>query len=130
MTGKKKRGRPPKPRPEGGVPSAPRKRGVDEHGNPIPRGSNPIDPLTGKKKRGRPKKSDLPPGSAPPAPFIGPKKPRKNSKAALALQQQEEEERRRQQQQEGGGGGSILEAQLSAGTDGQTTQVRNSPDRK
>lgn len=27
-------------------------------GNPLPKGSNPIDPLTGRKKRGRPKKCD------------------------------------------------------------------------
>ena len=57
LTGKKKRGRPPKPRPDGTVP-VPKRSRVDEHGLPLPRGSNPIDPLTGKKKRGRPKKSD------------------------------------------------------------------------
>ena len=57
LTGKKKRGRPPKPRPDGSVP-APKRRMVDENGVPLPRGSNPIDPLTGKKKRGRPKKCD------------------------------------------------------------------------
>ena len=56
-TGKKRRGRPPKPRPDGTVPM-PKRRLVDENGQPLPRGSNPIDPLTGKKKRGRPKKSD------------------------------------------------------------------------
>lgn len=59
-TGKKRRGRPPKPRPDGTVPPPKRKR-VDEFGNPLPKGVNPIDPLTGKKKRGRPKKSELPP---------------------------------------------------------------------
>ena len=57
LTGKKRRGRPPKPRPDGSVPM-PKRRQVDEHGTPLPKGSNPIDPLTGKKKRGRPKKSD------------------------------------------------------------------------
>merc|ERR1719277_919930 len=60
LTGKKRRGRPPKPRPDGTLP-APKRRRVDEFGNPLPKGSNPIDPVTGKKKRGRPKKSDLPP---------------------------------------------------------------------
>jgi len=59
-TGKKRRGRPPKPRPDGSLP-APKRRRVDEFGNPLPKGTNPIDPVTGKKKRGRPKKSDLPP---------------------------------------------------------------------
>jgi hypothetical protein len=58
ITGKKRRGRPPKARPDGTVPP-PKRRQLDGDGNPIPRGSNPIDPLTGKKKRGRPKKSDL-----------------------------------------------------------------------
>ncbi|TRY70249.1 hypothetical protein TCAL_07535 [Tigriopus californicus] len=62
QTGKKRRGRPPKPRPDGSLPP-PKRRAVDSSGNPIPRGSNPIDPLTGKKKRGRPKKTDLPPGT-------------------------------------------------------------------
>ena len=57
-TGKKRRGRPPKPRPDGTLPPPKRKR-VDEFGNPLPKGSNPIDPITGKKKRGRPKKSEL-----------------------------------------------------------------------
>ena len=57
ITGKKRRGRPPKPRPDGSVPQ-PKRRQVDQHGMPLPRGSNPIDPLTGKKKRGRPKKCD------------------------------------------------------------------------
>ena len=60
VTGKKRRGRPPKPRPDGSLPP-PKRRVLDADGNPIPRGSNPIDPLTGKKKRGRPKKADLPP---------------------------------------------------------------------
>ena len=55
-TGKKRRGRPPKPRPDGTVPP-PKRRKVDDNGLPLPRGTNPIDPLTGKKKRGRPKKS-------------------------------------------------------------------------
>jgi len=54
-TGKKRRGRPPKPRPDGSLP-APKRRKVDEFGNPLPKGTNPIDPVTGKKKRGRPKK--------------------------------------------------------------------------
>ena len=58
-TGKKRRGRPPKPRPDGTMP-APKRRRVDEFGNPLPKGSNPIDPVTGKKKRGRPKKCDMP----------------------------------------------------------------------
>ena len=57
LTGKKRRGRPPKPRPDGSVPQ-PKRRQVDDNGVPLPRGSNPIDPLTGKKKRGRPKKCD------------------------------------------------------------------------
>ena len=56
-TGKKRRGRPPKPRPDGSVP-LPKRRQVDENGVPLPRGSNPIDPITGKKKRGRPKKCE------------------------------------------------------------------------
>ena len=56
-TGKKRRGRPPKPRPDGTVPP-PKRRKVDDNGLPLPRGTNPIDPLTGKKKRGRPKKSE------------------------------------------------------------------------
>ena len=56
-TGKKRRGRPPKPRPDGTVPP-PKRRRVDDNGLPLPRGTNPIDPLTGKKKRGRPKKSE------------------------------------------------------------------------
>merc|ERR1719323_1236191 len=60
VTGKKRRGRPPKPRPDGTLP-APKRRRVDEFGNPLPKGSNPIDPVTGEKKRGRHKKSDLPP---------------------------------------------------------------------
>ena len=60
VTGKKRRGRPPKPRADGSLPP-PKKKRVDEFGNPLPKGSNPIDPVTGKKKRGRPKKSDLPP---------------------------------------------------------------------
>ena len=64
-TGKKRRGRPPKPRIDGTLPPPKRKR-VDEYGNPIPKGSNPIDPVTGKKKRGRPKKSDMPPGMSMP----------------------------------------------------------------
>ena len=59
-TGKKRRGRPPKARPDGSLPP-PKKKRVDEFGKPLPKGSNPIDPVTGKKKRGRPKKSDLPP---------------------------------------------------------------------
>lgn len=71
LTGKKRRGRPPKPRPDGTIPP-PKRRTVDADGNPIPRGTNPIDPLTGKKKRGRPKKADLPPGVSPP-----PRKPKK-----------------------------------------------------
>ena len=58
LTGKKRRGRPPKPRPDGSLPP-PKRRQLDANGNPLPRASNPIDPLTGKKKRGRPKKSDL-----------------------------------------------------------------------
>lgn len=58
ITGKKRRGRPPKPRPDGTLPP-PKRRRVDEFGNPLPKGSNPIDPLTGKKKRGRPKKCDM-----------------------------------------------------------------------
>ena len=57
VTGKKRRGRPPKPRPDGTVPP-PKRRRVDAEGMPLPRGTNPIDPLTGKKKRGRPKKSE------------------------------------------------------------------------
>jgi TDG/mug DNA glycosylase family protein len=67
-TGKKRRGRPPKPRPDGSLP-APKRRRVDEFGNPLPKGSNPIDPVTGKKKRGRPKKSDM---VQHPAPALGP----------------------------------------------------------
>jgi hypothetical protein len=63
-TGKKRRGRPPKPRPDGSLPPPKRKR-VDDFGNPLPKGSNPIDPITGKKKRGRPKKTDLPPSMGP-----------------------------------------------------------------
>merc|ERR1712227_259176 len=59
-TGKKRRGRPPKPRADGSLPP-PKKKRVDEFGNPLPKGANPIDPVTGKKKRGRPKKSDMPP---------------------------------------------------------------------
>ena len=55
--GKKRRGRPPKPRPDGTLPP-PKRRRVDAEGMPLPRGTNPIDPLTGKKKRGRPKKSE------------------------------------------------------------------------
>ena len=55
LTDKKRRGRPPKPRPDGTFPM-PKRRQVDENGVPLPRGNNPIDPLTGKKKRGRPKK--------------------------------------------------------------------------
>ena len=73
-TGKKRRGRPPKPRPDGTVPPPKRKR-VDEFGNPLPKGSNPIDPVTGKKKRGRPKKCDMLPmaaGLAGPGPPPGP----------------------------------------------------------
>ena len=62
-TGKKRRGRPPKARPDGTLPPPKRKK-VDEFGNAIPKGSNPIDPVTGKKKRGRPKKCDLPPGAS------------------------------------------------------------------
>ena len=62
-TGKKRRGRPPKPRPDGTVPPPKRKR-LDEFGNPLPKGTNPVDPITGKKKRGRPKKSDMLPGSS------------------------------------------------------------------
>ena len=58
ITGKKRRGRPPKPRPDGTVPP-PKRRRVDADGLPLPRGTNPIDPLTGKKKRGRPKKSEM-----------------------------------------------------------------------
>lgn len=58
LTGKKRRGRPPKPRPDGTLPP-PKRRQLDPNGNPLPRASNPIDPITGKKKRGRPKKSDL-----------------------------------------------------------------------
>ena len=64
-TGKKRRGRPPKPRADGSLPP-PKKKRVDEYGNPLPKGSNPIDPVTGKKKRGRPKKSDMPPVSSLP----------------------------------------------------------------
>merc|ERR1719410_979757 len=60
QTGKKRRGRPPKPRADGSLPP-PKKKRVDEFGNPLPKGSNPIDPVTGKKKRGRPKKSDMAP---------------------------------------------------------------------
>ena len=67
ITGKKRRGRPPKARPDGSLP-APKRRRVDEFGNPLPKGSNPIDPVTGKKKRGRPKKCDMP---APVAPMVG-----------------------------------------------------------
>lgn len=73
-TGKKRRGRPPKPRPDGSLPP-PKRRAVDSSGNPIPRGSNPIDPLTGKKKRGRPKKTDLPPGTV----FTSSKKSKKQN---------------------------------------------------
>jgi len=62
-TGKKRRGRPPKPRPDGTLPP-PKRRRVDADGMPLPRGTNPIDPLTGKKKRGRPKKSET--GETPP----------------------------------------------------------------
>lgn len=62
-TGKKRRGRPPKPRPDGTLPP-PKRRRVDADGTPLPRGTNPIDPLTGKKKRGRPKKSET--GETPP----------------------------------------------------------------
>ena len=64
LTGKKRRGRPPKPRPDGTLPP-PKRRMIDGDGKPVPRGTNPIDPLTGKKKRGRPKKCDLPPGYVP-----------------------------------------------------------------
>ena len=38
LTGKKRRGRPPKPRPDGSMP-APKRRRVDEFGNPLPKGS-------------------------------------------------------------------------------------------
>jgi len=62
-TGKKRRGRPSKPRPDGTLPP-PKRRRVDADGMPLPRGTNPIDPLTGKKKRGRPKKSET--GETPP----------------------------------------------------------------
>ncbi len=58
FTGRKRRGRPPKPRADGSLPP-PKRRVVDENGRPIPRGSNPIDPATGRKKRGRPKKADV-----------------------------------------------------------------------
>ena len=58
ITGRKRRGRPPKPRADGSLPP-PKRRVVDENGRPIPRGSNPIDPATGRKKRGRPKKADV-----------------------------------------------------------------------
>jgi hypothetical protein len=57
LTGKKRRGRPPKPRPDGTLPP-PKRRRLDDNGLPLPRGTNPIDPLTGKKKRGRPKKTE------------------------------------------------------------------------
>lgn len=58
ITGKKRRGRPPKPRPDGTLPP-PKRRRLDDNGLPLPRGTNPIDPLTGKKKRGRPKKTEV-----------------------------------------------------------------------
>ncbi len=59
ITGKKRRGRPPKPRADGTLPPPKRRVVLDENGRPVPRGSNPIDPATGRKKRGRPKKADM-----------------------------------------------------------------------
>ena len=59
ITGKKRRGRPPKPRADGTIPPPKRRVVLDPNGRPIPRGSNPIDPATGRKKRGRPKKADM-----------------------------------------------------------------------
>lgn len=59
VTGKKRRGRPPKPRADGTLPPPKRRVVLDENGRPVPRGSNPIDPATGRKKRGRPKKADM-----------------------------------------------------------------------
>ena len=70
LTGKKRRGRPPKPRPDGTLPP-PKRRQLDCNGIPLPRASNPIDPLTGKKKRGRPKKSDLQAAAAAAAAVVG-----------------------------------------------------------
>lgn len=58
-TGKKRRGRPPKPRADGTLPPPKRRVILGADGRPMPRGSNPIDPTTGKKKRGRPKKADM-----------------------------------------------------------------------
>ncbi len=59
VTGKKRRGRPPKPRPDGTLPPPKRRMMIDANGRPVPRTTNPIDPTTGKKKRGRPKKADV-----------------------------------------------------------------------
>merc|ERR1719225_647021 len=59
ITGKKRRGRPPKPRADGTIPPPKRRVVLDANGRPMPRGSNPIDPATGRKKRGRPKKADM-----------------------------------------------------------------------
>jgi hypothetical protein len=59
ITGKKRRGRPPKPRADGTLPPPKRRLVLDATGRPMPRGSNPIDPATGRKKRGRPKKADM-----------------------------------------------------------------------
>ena len=47
-TGKKRRGRPPKPRADGTLPPPKRRIVLDANGRPMPRGSNPIDPATGK----------------------------------------------------------------------------------
>ena len=46
-TGKKRRGRPPKPRADGTLPPPKRRIVLDPNGRPMPRGSNPIDPATG-----------------------------------------------------------------------------------
>ena len=46
-TGKKRRGRPPKPRADGTLPPPKRRVILGADGRPMPRGSNPIDPSTG-----------------------------------------------------------------------------------
>ena len=46
-TGKKRRGRPPKPRADGTLPPPKRRVILGADGRPMPRGSNPIDPTTG-----------------------------------------------------------------------------------
>ena len=81
-TGKKKRGRPPKPKPDGPVVMPVKRRAVDENGTPVQRGSNPIDPLTGKKKRGRPKK----PEGAPVSHHKNPKKSNGHKRASVDSQ--------------------------------------------